>query len=139
MALREQATRVLVQAPGPSDAFESDPVQVFRSLDALELSLRRLRQDLARVDSDLREIRQAFQRLAQAGRLAGEGHLPPGRRLSPLTARERRVAVLAGAGRTNLEIATDLRVSVHTVKSQMRSVLRKLELESRWQLAIAVP
>jgi DNA-binding NarL/FixJ family response regulator len=135
---------VLVQAPGPgdpvgSDPVGSDPVQVFRSLDALELSLRRLRQDLARVDSDLREIRQASQRLAQVGRLAGEGHLPPRQRLSPLTARERRVAVLAGGGRTNLEIASELRVSVHTVRSQMRSVLRKLELESRWQLTMSGP
>jgi DNA-binding NarL/FixJ family response regulator len=135
---------VLVQAPGPgdpvgSDPVGSDPVQVFRSLDALELSLRRLRQDLARVDSDLREIRQASQRLAQVGRLAGDGHLPPRQRLSPLTARERRVAVLAGGGRTNLEIASELRVSVHTVRSQMRSVLRKLELESRWQLTMSGP
>jgi DNA-binding NarL/FixJ family response regulator len=135
---------VLVQALGPgdpvgSDPVGSDPVQVFRSLDALELSLRRLRQDLARVDSDLREIRQASQRLAQVGRLAGEGHLPPRQRLSPLTARERRVAVLAGGGRTNLEIASELRVSVHTVRSQMRSVLRKLELESRWQLTMSGP
>lgn len=135
---------MLVQALGPgdpvgSDPVGSDPVQVFRSLDALELSLRRLRQDLARVDSDLREIRQASQRLAQVGRLAGEGHLPPRQRLSPLTARERRVAVLAGGGRTNLEIASELRVSVHTVRSQMRSVLRKLELESRWQLTMSGP
>jgi DNA-binding NarL/FixJ family response regulator len=135
---------VLVQALGPgdpvgSDPVGSDPVQVFRSLDALELSLRRLRQDLARVDSDLREIRQASQRLAQVGRLAGDGHLPPRQRLSPLTARERRVAVLAGGGRTNLEIASELRVSVHTVRSQMRSVLRKLELESRWQLTMSGP
>jgi DNA-binding NarL/FixJ family response regulator len=135
---------VLVQALGPgdpvgSDPVGSDPVQVFRSLDALELSLRRLRQDLARVDSDLREIRQASQRLAQVGRLAGEGHLPPRQMVSPLTARERRVAVLAGGGRTNLEIASELRVSVHTVRSQMRSVLRKLELESRWQLTMSGP
>jgi DNA-binding NarL/FixJ family response regulator len=130
---------VLVQALGPGDPVGSDPVQVFRSLDALELSLRRLRQDLARVDSDLREIRQASQRLAQVGRLAGDGHLPPRQRLSPLTARERRVAVLAGGGRTNLEIASELRVSVHTVRSQMRSVLRKLELESRWQLTMSGP
>jgi DNA-binding NarL/FixJ family response regulator len=130
---------VLVQASGPVDVVVSDPVQVFRSLDALELSLRRLRQDLARVDGDLREIRQAFQHLAELGRLAGEAHLPPPQRLSPLTTRERRVALLAGGGRSNLEIASELRVSVHTVRSQMRSVLRKLELESRWQLTMTSP
>lgn len=129
---------MLVQAARPLDAVASDPVEVFRSLDALELSLRRLRQDLARVDGDLREIRQSVQRLAELGRLAGEGHLPSPQRLSPLTARERRVALLAGGGRSNLEIASELRVSVHTVRSQMRSVLRKLELESRWQLTMTI-
>jgi DNA-binding NarL/FixJ family response regulator len=129
---------VVWEVSRPIDLGPPEPVQVFRSLDALELSLRRLRQDLARVDADLRDARTAYRRLVEAGRLAAEGHLPRVSRLDPLTARERRVALLAGAGRSNLEIAAELRVSVHTVKSQMRSVLRKLELESRWQLAITV-
>jgi DNA-binding NarL/FixJ family response regulator len=130
---------VLAQASERVDAAATGPVQVVRSLDALELSLRRLRLDLARVDSDLRDIRQAYHCLAEAGRLAAEGHLPRLRRLEPLTARERRVALLAAGGRSNLEIATELRVSVHTVKSQMRGVLRKLQMESRWQLAMPSP
>ena len=130
---------MLVQASASVDAVAADPVQIFRSLDALELSLRRLRQDLARVDGDLRDVRQVFQRLAELGRQAGEGHLPPAQRLSLLTTRERRGALLAGGGRSNLEIASELRVSVHTVRSQMRSVLRKLELESRWQLTMTGP
>jgi DNA-binding NarL/FixJ family response regulator len=127
---------VLVETSVPVDSASAEPVQVFRSLDALELSLRRLRQDLARVDGDLREVRQAYRRLMEAGRLTAEAHLPRLRRLDPLTARERRVALLAAGGRSNVEIAADLGVSVHTIKSQMRSVLRKLELESRWQLAL---
>jgi DNA-binding NarL/FixJ family response regulator len=125
---------MLVQTSDRVDAAAAEPVEVVRSLDALELSLRRLRLDLARVDSDLRDIRQAYRVLAEAGRLAAEGHVPRQHRLKPLTAREGRVALLAAGGRSNLDIATELRVSVHTVKSQMRNVLRKLEVESRWQL-----
>ena len=127
---------MLVETSVPLESASAEPVQVFRSLDALELSLRRLRQDLARVDGDLREVRHAYQRLMEAGRLAAEGHLPRLRRLDPLTVRERRVALLAAGGRSNIEIAAELGVSVHTIKSQMRSVLRKLELDSRWQLAL---
>jgi hypothetical protein len=50
---------VLVQAPDQIDTAPAEPVEVVRSLDALELSLGRLRLDLARVDGDLRDIRQA--------------------------------------------------------------------------------
>jgi DNA-binding NarL/FixJ family response regulator len=52
-----------------------------------------------------------------------------------LTARERLVAALAADGRTNGQVAHELQVSPQTVKTQMRSILRKLELDSRWQIA----
>ena len=48
--------------------------------------------------------------------------------------RERLVAALAADGRTNAQVAAELHVNLHTVKSQMRSVLRKLEIDSRWQI-----
>jgi len=51
-----------------------------------------------------------------------------------LTEQERRVATLAAYGHSNLEMAAELHVSVHTVKSQMSSILRKLDLRSRWEL-----
>lgn len=53
-------------------------------------------------------------------------------RLSP---NERRVALLVASGRNNTEVAAALCVSVHTVKSQLRTVYRKLGIHSRWQLA----
>ncbi len=55
-----------------------------------------------------------------------------------LTACERRVALLCAAGKSNLEIADELHVSVHTVKSQVKSILNKLDVSSRWQLRDAL-
>ncbi len=57
--------------------------------------------------------------------------LGDGKRLSRC---ERRVALLMAAGQSNLEIATSLHVSVYTVKTQVKSILRKLGMQSRWQV-----
>jgi DNA-binding CsgD family transcriptional regulator len=48
------------------------------------------------------------------------------------------VARLAAVGRSNLETATTLHLSVHTVKSHMKNVLRKLDLHSRWEFRQAL-
>ena len=55
-----------------------------------------------------------------------------------LTASERRVAELAGAGLTNREIAQTLFVTARTVEGHLTSVFRKLELDSRTELASAL-
>ncbi len=68
---------------------------------------------------------------------ASDGELPrvgPDSRLYSLTHSERLVAALAADGRTNAQVAAELHVTLHTVKSQMRSVLRKLEIDSHWQI-----
>jgi DNA-binding NarL/FixJ family response regulator len=44
------------------------------------------------------------------------------------------VALLMAVGQSNLEIAASLHVSAHTVKSQVKSILRKLGMQSRWQV-----
>ena len=55
-----------------------------------------------------------------------------------LTRQERRVALRAARGETDAEIAAALRVSVSTIKSHVKSILRKLGLHSRWELPYIV-
>ncbi|HTJ72570.1 MAG TPA: AAA family ATPase [Actinospica sp.] len=60
---------------------------------------------------------------------------PPPGPLTVLTGREREVADLAGAGRSNRQIATRLRLSERTVESHLANVYRKLGVASRLMLA----
>ncbi|MGP3935049.1 response regulator [Nonomuraea sp. KM88] len=55
-----------------------------------------------------------------------------------LSEREREVAVLVGQGATNREIARRLFITEGTVKNHISSILRKLRLRDRTQLAIRV-
>ncbi len=48
-----------------------------------------------------------------------------------LTASERRVAALAGAGRSNKEIAQELKIWLQTVKSHLHSLYEKLGVSDR--------
>jgi DNA-binding NarL/FixJ family response regulator len=52
-----------------------------------------------------------------------------------LTERELAVLRLAAVGTSNQDIATQLMISLNTVKSHMRSILEKLQLENRTQAA----
>ncbi len=65
-----------------------------------------------------------------------QGHQQPPAPLSssliePLSQQERRVLRLLAAGRSNPEIAQELVVSVNTVKTQVQSIFRKLNVSSR--------
>ena len=55
--------------------------------------------------------------------------------IEPLSPQERRVLRLLVAGRTNPEIARELVVSVNTVKAQVKSIYRKLDVGSRMEAA----
>jgi DNA-binding NarL/FixJ family response regulator len=58
--------------------------------------------------------------------------------LEQLTEREREVARALGEGKSNAEIAAELYMSVATVKAHVSSLLSKLELNNRVQIALLV-
>ena len=53
----------------------------------------------------------------------------------PLTAREREIAELIAAGRTNREVAEQLVLSIRTVEAHLRNIYGKLGVRSRVELA----
>lgn len=55
-----------------------------------------------------------------------------------LTSAEERVAVLVSEGHTNQSAASALGVSIHTVNTHLRAVFRKMDVQSRVQLANAM-
>jgi DNA-binding NarL/FixJ family response regulator len=55
-----------------------------------------------------------------------------------LSEREREIAELVAAGRTNGEIAADLHLSEKTVANHLTRIYTKLEISSRSALAAAV-
>jgi LuxR family transcriptional regulator, maltose regulon positive regulatory protein len=99
--------------------------------------------DLAGARTLMREIDELLNRRPDLGTLTGEaqalraqlsrqpGAASPG--ASALTAAELRVLPLLATHLTAPEIATELFVSVHTVKSQQGSLYRKLGTSSRSQ------
>jgi DNA-binding CsgD family transcriptional regulator len=53
----------------------------------------------------------------------------------PLTGREREIADLVAAGRTNKEIAAQLVLSTRTIEAHLRNIFAKLGVRSRVELA----
>jgi hypothetical protein len=102
--------------------------------DSLEVALGRLQLHLAQLDRELRQTRADYRRTLEFNQGRGPNRLPQLNGFGRLTQQERRVATLAACGHSNLEVAAQLHVTVHTVKSQMASILRKLDLRSRWEL-----
>ncbi len=54
----------------------------------------------------------------------------------PLTEREEQVLVTVAKGKTNAEIASELHISLSTVKSHLASLMGKLEARNRVEIAI---
>jgi DNA-binding NarL/FixJ family response regulator len=59
-------------------------------------------------------------------------------RLASLSERERDVAVAVGRGRSNAEIASELYMSLATVKAHVSHILVKLGMANRVQIALCV-
>ncbi|WP_326557302.1 response regulator transcription factor [Micromonospora sp. NBC_01796] len=56
-----------------------------------------------------------------------------------LTPRQEQIALLVAAGSTNVEVATHLVISTHTVKHHLRGVFHKLGVASRRELRTTLP
>jgi LuxR family maltose regulon positive regulatory protein len=64
----------------------------------------------------------------------GPAHVSPSAlRVEPLSPQERRVLQLLAAGHSNSQIAAELVVSVNTIRSQVQSLYRKLDVHTRVQ------
>ena len=99
------------------------------------------RQGIALLSESIEDpvLRDHFEQTASA-RLPKEKPVPPRRatasRYAGLTEREREVATLIGQGKSNAEIAEQLVVSKRTVETYVSSVLSKVGLSSRSQIAL---
>jgi DNA-binding CsgD family transcriptional regulator len=79
-------------------------------------------------DEATRELRRLGRRVVRPAE-SGDG---------PLTAREREIADLVAAGRTNREIAAQLVLSTRTIEAHLRTIYAKLGVRSRVELTRAV-
>ena len=147
------ATRLLRSQPHPP------PVLVLTTFDADELVLRALQAGAAGFllkDSAPADIVRAIESVH-----AGDGTLSPAiarrlialvagdhgaaarqeharQQLASLTAREREVALAVGQGHSNAQIATQLHMSLATVKAHVSQLLTKLGVANRVQIALLV-
>jgi DNA-binding NarL/FixJ family response regulator len=85
-----------------------------------------------RRDEAVRELRRLGHRVLRPAREPRPGPL------SPLTVREREIAELVAAGRTNREVAEQLVLSTRTIEAHLRNIYGKLDVRSRVELARAV-
>lgn len=118
-------------------------VDRYEDLDALGLAAEAAAElaDLLRAHSEARAATAAQQRAADLAERAGGLRTPAlarGTGVSPLTAREREVALLAALGRTSREIGDHLGVSTRTVDTHLARVYRKLGINGRAELAGAL-
>jgi DNA-binding NarL/FixJ family response regulator len=81
---------------------------------------------LRRRDEAVRELRRLGHRVLRPARQTSAG---------PLTAREREIAELVAAGRTNREVAEQLVLSTRTIEAHLRNIYGKLGVRSRVELA----
>jgi two-component system nitrate/nitrite response regulator NarL len=124
VAVTEVAEEVIACAESGFDAYVP---RTARPADLIEIMCRVQRGETV---CHPRIARTLFNELAR--RHAAETPHPAN---DPLTPREVEIARLLGQGAANKEIAVELHLSVATIKNHVHSVLRKLQLGSRAQVA----
>ena len=113
---------------GRALAAAGDRAEALRVLGEAEATLGRLGARRAN-DEAVRELRRLGHRVARS-RPAADGEP-----LGALTDREREIAALVVAGRTNREVADQLFLSPKTIEAHLRNVYAKLGVRSRVELA----
>ena len=103
----------------------------------LRVVLPTIRKDLS--EPYMHALLRAFvqQQLGQGASFASNS-LVSARLIEPLSPQEQRVLRLLVAGLSNSEIAEALVVSINTVKTQVRSIYRKLNVKGRKEARSAV-
>ena len=79
-------------------------------------------------ERELRQLGQHIHRRSQPAQAKGDG-------IASLTKRELQIARLIVDRRTNREIADELFVSARTVETHVRNIFRKLDADSRVEVA----
>jgi LuxR family transcriptional regulator, regulator of acetate metabolism len=134
LAVDEEVTRRLAwldERANPPEGSVRDAPQ-WETVRAAYSELRVLAQRLP--DDDLRQrVSSVCDRLAAAAS-EGDAQTAPVPALSP---RELDVLACAAMGQRNAEIATDLGLQLETVKSYLRSAMRKLQCHSRLEAIVA--
>jgi DNA-binding NarL/FixJ family response regulator len=101
------------------------------SWESVHRPLARLRVAIEVAEDELLRLRRAYDQLLEPTPSPVLGLAATNR----LSAQENRVAILLAGGHQDKEIARLLHVSVNTVKTQVKSILRKLNVRSRWEVA----
>ncbi|MEU6221168.1 LuxR C-terminal-related transcriptional regulator [Streptomyces sp. NPDC047022] len=114
------------------DTQRGDTQAEWETVRAAYAELRVLAQNVA--DSDLRaQISSVCERLAAVSPGSQDTRTPAP---SPLSPRELDVLACVGLGQRNADIAADLGIGLETVKSHLRSAMRKLRCDSRLQAVV---
>jgi len=99
-----------------------------RSKDMLELLRAAVHGEAALTPAIGGRMLEEFRRISQLARQEPQ-------EVDALTQRELEILSLVAAGDTNNEIAANLHVSIHTVKTHIRNILSKLQKERRYEAA----
>ncbi|QKV91967.1 GAF domain-containing protein [Streptomyces sp. NA02950] len=127
LAVRDEAERLMDVAQQPSSAAEADPA-LWEEVREAHVDLRALAHRVP--DPHLRqEILRACGRLARAS--SGGTRVPPGPKPVELSPREVDVLACVASGATNSAAADRLGLRPETVKSYLRSSMRKLGAHTR--------